>query len=112
MTDLIEESTKTITALNVPVTIITSTLNKWFYGYIDLTNMALGDTVKVTANIQIKTGGNSITWRIKTPTGVQTEPNVYIPPFRSYYSMTITVEQTAGIAIGAVDYQIFGSTPE
>lgn len=80
--------------------------NKFFTGYIDLTNMASGDTVEIRVSAIIKTAGSYILYWLGSYTGVQSNPLIYIPTFPSDIGLRITLKQTVGTARN-YDYRIY-----
>jgi hypothetical protein len=66
-------------------------------GYIDLSNMDLGDTVIIRAYTKIKPDGDYVLYRPETFNGKQTEPALYVMPRLSGYSFKVTIQQTEGL---------------
>ena len=77
-------------------TLTTQTGNKFYMAYIDLTNMASGDTVEIRVSLIIKTAGSHILYYLGTYAGVQTNPLVYVPTLPSDLSWKLTLKQTTG----------------
>jgi hypothetical protein len=75
-------------------------------GYIDLTNMASGDTVVIKESMKIKSGGNYVVYASETYTGAQSIPLLHIITKPSRYALKITLQQTAG-TYRDFDYQFF-----
>lgn len=78
-------------------TLYNPTTNKWFSGWIDLTNMVGGDTVEVRVLVIIKTAGAYVQYFMQSFSGSQT-PNfaLHIPSLPSDIGYKLTLKQTAG----------------
>lgn len=77
-------------------TLYNPTTSKFFTGYIDLTNMASGDTTEIRVYLIVKSAGSYIQYYVQTYSGAQTNKCVYIPPLPSAYGWKLTLKQTAG----------------
>jgi len=77
-------------------TLFTTTTNKFYMGYIDLTNLSGGDTVELRLKVKIKGAGSVVQVRTETFSGAQVDPLWYFPPLPSDLEITITLKQTAG----------------
>lgn len=77
-------------------TLYNPTTSKFFTGYIDLTNMASGDTVEVRVFVIAKTAGSYIRYWLGTYSGAQSNPLLYIPSLPSDIGWKLTLKQTAG----------------
>jgi hypothetical protein len=75
-------------------TLIDSVSNRWFSGYIDLTNMAANDTTEIKAYIKINSA--LILWFSRIYSGVQTKPLLFLPTLPSTLEYKVTLQQTAG----------------
>jgi hypothetical protein len=95
MPTLSSSGTQTAT-INTEHTLYNPTTNKWFSGYIDLTNMASGDTTILTVYVITKTAGSYITYYQATYSGAQTYPLIYFPPLPSDIGYKLTLKQTVG----------------
>lgn len=95
MPTLTTSGTQTAT-ITTEHTLTTQTGNKFYTAYIDLTNMASGDTVEIRASVIVKAAGSHILYYLATYSGAQTNPLVYIPALPSDISYKITLKQTAG----------------
>lgn len=87
-------------------TLATLTGNKFYTAYIDLTNMASGDTVEIRVSVIVKTAGSHILYYLGTYSGAQTNPLVYIAPLPSDLSWKLTIKQTIGTG-RTYDWRIF-----
>lgn len=70
--------------------------NKFFTGYIDLSNMTSGDTVLIRVSIIVKTAGSYRMYWEGSYTGAQINPLVYIAPLPSDIGWRLTLTQTTG----------------
>lgn len=77
-------------------TLTTQTGNKFYSAYIDLTNMASGDTVEIRVSVIVKTAGSHILYYLGTYSGAQTNPLVYVASLPSDISWKLTLKQTVG----------------
>ena len=82
--------------LNTEHTLYNPTTSKFFTGYVDLTNMASGDTTEIRVYLIVKSAGSYVQYYISIYTGAQTNDAVYIPPLPSNYGWKLTLKQTAG----------------
>jgi hypothetical protein len=87
-------------------TLTTQTGNKFYTAYIDLTNMASGDTVEIRVSLIIKAAGSHILYYLGTYSGAQTNPLVYIPSLPSDISWKLTLKQTTGTGRN-FDYRVY-----
>lgn len=102
---LLSEGTQTAT-ISTEHTIYNSTVNRFYMGFIDLTNMASGDTTELRVKVKVKGAGSVVIVKYETFTGAQTnEPLWYLPPMPSDLEITITLKQTAGTG-RAYDFRI------
>jgi hypothetical protein len=72
--------------------------------YLDLTNMASGDTIVLKQYMKIKSGGNYILFGTETYNGVQTAPLACLDLRSAKYGFKITLQQTSGTN-RSVDWQ-------
>lgn len=77
-------------------TLYNPTTNKWFSGYIDLTNMASGDTTEIRTSLIVKTAGAYVIYYLDIYSGAQTRPLYHIPSLPSDIGFKVTLKQTAG----------------
>jgi hypothetical protein len=75
-------------------TLIDSTDNRWFSGYIDLSNMVAGDVTEIIASIKINSTLRQ--WFAKIYSGVQTNKLLFMPTLPSTLEYKVTLRQTAG----------------
>ena len=66
-------------------------------GYVDLSNMAGGDTITIRQYMKIKTGGDYVKYAEETYSGAQAVPLVYISAKPANIAVKVTAEQTAGV---------------
>jgi len=92
--------------INTEHTLYNPTTSKFFSGYVDLTNMASGDTVEIRVYMIVKSAGSYIQYYINTYTNAQTNKSVYIPPMPSQYGWKLTLKQTAGTG-RVYDYTVY-----
>jgi len=85
-------------SINVENVFFSATTNNWFSGYLDLTNMASGDTTILKVYTQIVSPGNYVVYVSQTYTGAQSSPQVYFAPMPSDIAIKFTLTQTAGTA--------------
>ena len=79
-------------------TLFNPTTNKWFSGYIDVTNMVSGDIVELRVYAIVKTAGSYILYSLNTLTDAQTLDLYHVPSFPSDIGFKVTLKQTAGTA--------------
>lgn len=79
-------------------TLANPTTSKWFSGWIDLTNMASGDTVEIRVSVIVKTAGSYILYSLDTLQNAQTTPAYHLPSLPSDIGYKLTLKQTAGTA--------------
>lgn len=77
-------------------TLYNPTTNKWFSGWIDLTNMASGDITEIRISVIAKTAGSYILYWLETKSGAQTNPLLFLPALPSDIGYKLTLKQTAG----------------
>jgi hypothetical protein len=88
-----------LTATGGEDVLIDDTTNKWFSGYIDLENMASGDTVVIKTYIKVRSTGVSTLalWSTDTYVNAQTtKVIVFAAPMPSDVEFKITLTQTVG----------------
>jgi len=88
----------TLTADGSEQTVVeaTGTLEFQLDGYIDLSNMASGDTVVVREYMKIASGGNYVKYAEETYSGAQSIPLLHIVTKPARYALKVTLQQTAG----------------
>jgi len=87
-----------LTADGTEQQLLDDTTNKWFSGWVDLENMASGDTVILRYYIKARSAGVATLskWTTDTYTNAQTNPMVFIAPLPSDIEIKITLQQTTG----------------
>jgi hypothetical protein len=90
------EGTLTADGTEQTVVDVTGTLEFNLDGYIDLSNMASGDTVVIRQFMKISSGGNYIKYAEETYSGAQSLPLLHIVTKPAVYGLKITLQQTAG----------------
>lgn len=95
--DFAEEASDTLTATGAEDTIkeITATVNK-LHCYIDLSNMASGDSITVRQYMTIKSAGSPVKYAEEVYTDAQSLPMLHVITKPARYGIKITLEQTAG----------------
>jgi hypothetical protein len=98
----------TLTADGTEQTVVsrTDTVEFQLDGYIDLTNLATGDSVVIREYMQIKSGGSYIKYAEGTYSGAQPLPLLHIVTKPAVYGLKITLQQTAG-TYRSFDYQFY-----
>jgi len=98
----------TLTADGTEQTVVeaTGTLEFNLDGYIDLSNLASGDTVVIREYMMIKSGGGYVKYAEESYSGVQSIPLLHIVTKPARYGLKITLQQTAG-TYRSFDYQFF-----
>jgi hypothetical protein len=66
-------------------------------GYVDLSNMAGGDTIVIRQYMKVKTGGAYVKYADETYVGAQAIPLIYISAKPASIAIKVTAEQTAGV---------------
>ena len=77
-------------------TLFNPVTSKWFSGWIDLTNMASGDTTEIRIYAIAKTAGSYILYSLDTYIGAQTIPLVHCASLPSDIGFKVTLKQTVG----------------
>lgn len=75
-------------------------------GYIDLTNMASGDTVVIRQYMRIASAGGYVKYAEETYSGAQTLPLLHVVTKPGRYGIKVTLQQTAG-TYRSFTYQFF-----
>jgi len=101
---VLKEGTITADGTEQVVIEITELMN--IEGYIDLSNLASGDTVIIRIYVKVKDGGDYEKHAEETYSGAQTLPLLFIQPRPAKYGLKITLQQTAG-TYRNYDYQFF-----
>jgi hypothetical protein len=84
----------------------TDTLEFQLDGYIDLSNLASGDTIVIREWMIIKSGGSYVRYAEATYSGAQSPPLLHIITKPAVYGLKVTLQQTAG-TYRSFDYQFF-----
>jgi len=100
----------TLTADGTEQDIINTTVEGAYEGYIDLTNMASGDEVRIRVYIQINSVGALRKVYDQNFIGGQDPPLCYIHRRTARYGYRVTLQQVAG-TYRSFDYQITQTTP-
>jgi len=66
-------------------------------GYIDLSNMAEGDQVRIRSYVRIREDGDYKPYGDEIYDGIQPQPALYHMPRLSGYAFRVTLQQTAGV---------------
>jgi len=91
---------------NVVLDEVTDNPPRFLEGYIDLTNMASGDTIVIRQYIKIASAGAYVKYAEETYSGVQSLPLLYVVSKSGRYGIKITAQQTAG-TYRQLTYQFF-----
>lgn len=91
-----EVAVGTLTADGTEQTLLESNSMGTFEGWIDLSNMASGDTVVIKVNAKLKSGGSYRQYDSASYSDAQTNPAVHITRLTTKYGIKITLQQTAG----------------
>ncbi len=75
-------------------------------GYVDLSNLAVGDEVVLKRYVKIQEGGDYKLHASEAFNGVQEQPLIRFPPIAGYYGIKVTLQQTAG-SFKSFPYQFF-----
>ncbi len=94
--DFLEEGLGTLTADGTEQTVREYIGTGKLHAYIDLTNMAAGDTTVIRQFMKIKAAGTYIKYAEETYTGAQTLPMLHIIMKPSKNGVKVTLQQTAG----------------
>lgn len=94
--DFLEEGNGTLTADGTQQTVREYAGTGKLHAYIDLTNMAGGDTTVIRQFMKIKDGGSYIKYGEETYSGAQSLPMLHIIMKPSKWGVKITLQQTAG----------------
>ena len=84
----------------------TGTLEFNLDGYIDLSNMASGDTVVIRQYMKIASAGNPVKYAEETYSGAQSIPLLHVITKPARYELKVTLQQTAG-TYKSFPYQFF-----
>jgi len=96
----------TLTADGTEQTIIESTSIGEIEGWIDLANMASGDTVIIRMYVKTKSGGTYRQYDSTTYSNAQTNPATHLIKLSAKYGFKVTLQQTAG-SYRTFDYNFF-----
>ena len=94
--DFLEEGTGTLTADGTLQIVRAYTGTGILHCYIDLTNMASGDTTVISQFMTIKTAGSYRKFAEETYSGAQTLPLLHIVARPGKFGVRINLQQTAG----------------
>lgn len=89
-------TSETLTADGTEQTVVEMTTLGELEGWIDLANMAGGDTVVIKSYARIKSGGTYRLHASATYTGVQSSPALHVAKLPARHGLKITLQQTAG----------------
>ena len=96
----------TLTADGTEQTVIESTSIGEIEGWIDLANMASGDTVIIKVYAKMKSGGTYRRYDSTTYSDAQTNPAIHLIKLSAEYGFKVTLQQTAG-SYRTFDYNFF-----
>jgi hypothetical protein len=96
----------TLTADGTEQTVIESSVIGEIEGWIDLANMASGDTVTIKVYVKMKSGGTYRLYDSTTYSGAQTNPAIHVVKLSAKYGFKVTFQQTAGL-YRTFDYNFF-----
>ena len=94
--DYFEDSFGTLTADGTEQIVREATTLTKLHAYIDLTNMAAGDTTVVRQFMKIKAAGAYVKYAEETYTDAQSIPLLHVIMKPAKYGLKITLQQTAG----------------
>ena len=94
------------TEQNLVLDEISGNPQRYLEGYVDLSNMASGDTIVIRQYMKIKETGSYVKYAEETFSGAQSLPMLYIVTKPAKYGLKITLQQTAG-TYRSFDYQFF-----
>lgn len=95
MVTLSDSGTK-LAVIGTEHTLFSSTASRRYDGWIDLANMASGDTTEIRVYVKIKSGGSFRQHAVSSFVNAQTDTALYIIPFPSDVEYKLTLKQTAG----------------
>lgn len=75
-------------------------------GYVDLSNLASGDTLVIKLYAKVRTDGSFLCYNEEAYYGVQSLPLVYITEKPETHGLKVTIQQIAGIC-KKFDYEFF-----
>ena len=96
----------TLTADGTEQTIVEMIIMGSLEGWIDLANMASGDTIIITQYAKVKSGGTYRRYASATYVGAQTDPALFVTRVPSRYGVKLTLQQSAG-TYRTFDYNFF-----
>lgn len=101
-----EVAVGTLTADGTEQTILEKDSIGTFEGWIDLANMASGDTVVIKVYAKAKSGGSYRQYDSASYSNAQTNPAVHVTTLSTKYGIKITLTQSAG-TYRTYDYNFF-----
>jgi len=101
-----EKLVGTLTADGTEQTLVEETAERNLYGYLDMSNLATGDSITIRQYVIIKSGGSYIKVGEKTYSDAQAIPLLEFPESHAKYGQKITLEQVAG-TYRTFDYNFF-----
>lgn len=92
------QGTLTLTGLDLETELVKSELGIPHYleGYLDLTNLASGDSLTIRFYVKLKEAGSYVVYDEDVKAGAQDKPALYIVTKPSNDGLKITLEQTSG----------------
>jgi len=102
----VEKVVGTLTATAEEQTLVEETEERNLYGYLDMSNLASGDSITIRQYVIIKPGGSYIKVGEKTYSDAQAIPLLEFPESHAKYGQKITLEQVAGV-YRTFDYNFF-----
>lgn len=96
MTGIVESSGTATSIIGSPVTLAAPTNNHVRAVAVDLTNLAAGEVIQISALAPLKLGGTSILIEQQSFTGVAPKPNAQIIACLMPYGGSFTINQTSG----------------
>jgi hypothetical protein len=84
------------TEQNVVLDEVSGNPSRYLEGYIDLSNMASGDTIVIREYMKIKSDGGYVKYAEETYSDAQTLPLLHILTKPGRYGIKVTLQQTAG----------------
>jgi hypothetical protein len=85
---------------------VTGNPQRFLEGYIDLSQMASGDTIVVRQYMKIASAGSYVQYAEETYSGEQSIPLLYVTSKSGRYGIKVTAQQTAG-TYRTLGYQFF-----
>jgi len=95
--DFLEEGIGTVTANGTEQTVREYAGTGKLHAYVDLSNMAAGDTTVIRQYVKIKAAGAFVKYAEETYTDAQSLPMLHLVMKPSRHGVRITLEQTSGV---------------